>query len=310
MTYNPITLKDLGSYWVSQGGVNLGVVGNKAHTKGYHLGKDRIYDGSGPGIGSDDYSVQLARDKAGLTNAASAIDLGRLDGSLTDLRKFSKWLVARCMADIKVRHEFREIIYSPDGTIVQRYSSVDNKIHTGPGNGDDSHKTHSHCSFIRDTELRNKIWLISPYFAAPIPAPGGNMSQFITYTTPKIAVVPAGTWIYDNAACAPAAGNIQVNPGRNMPVAGKEANGTHILGYVDTTPTETEVKTYWAKAGTVTLKDATSPAPPDTTPYDQADVDEADAKGYQRGLAEGHTDGEVDEKNRIAESEKERILAI
>ena len=76
MSYNPASLRALGSYWVAQGGVNLGVVGNTAHVKGYHLGKDRIFDAGGPGIGWNDYSVKTARDKAGLTNGASAIDLG------------------------------------------------------------------------------------------------------------------------------------------------------------------------------------------------------------------------------------------
>lgn len=39
MSSNPPSLRALGSYWVSQGGVNLGVVGNRrTHRRGYHLG--------------------------------------------------------------------------------------------------------------------------------------------------------------------------------------------------------------------------------------------------------------------------------
>lgn len=164
MTFSPATLDALGAYWTAQGGRNLGVVGNASHTQGYHLGRDRIYDGSGPGLGDGDYSVRLARDKAGLTDAASAIDLGKLDGSLPGLRMFSVDLVARCLADPGTRRDIREIIYSPDGATVQRYSSVDNAIHTGPGNGDDSHLTHTHISYHRDSEDRDKIAAFRPYF--------------------------------------------------------------------------------------------------------------------------------------------------
>lgn len=166
MTTNPQTLQDLGSYWVAQGGTNLGVVGNAAHTSGYHCGRDRIYGGSGQG--DADYSVRLARDKAGLTNAASAIDLGKLAGSLVNLRAFSRDLVKRCMAQPITRHDVREIIYSPDGVKVQRWSGVDNAIHTGPGNGDSSHLTHTHISFYRDSETRDKRPLFAPYFATDV----------------------------------------------------------------------------------------------------------------------------------------------
>ena len=162
MTTNPQTLRDLGAYWVSQGGVNLGVVGNAAHTSGYHLGKDRIF--STGGLGWSDYSVKLARDKAGLTNAASAIDLGKLNGSLANLRTFSRDLVARCMTNAATRRDVREIIYSPDGVKVQRYSGIDNLIHTGPGNGDSSHTGHTHISWLRDSEGRDKRPVFAPYF--------------------------------------------------------------------------------------------------------------------------------------------------
>ena len=91
MSSSPQSLRQLGTYWTAQGGVNLGVVGNAAHTYGYHLGRDRIYDGGGPGKGDRDYSVQTRRDKAGLSDAASAIDLGRLNGSLPKLYRFSRW---------------------------------------------------------------------------------------------------------------------------------------------------------------------------------------------------------------------------
>lgn len=164
MTTNPRTLQQLGAYWVAQGGRNLGVVGNKAHTKGYHLGRDRIYDGSGPGLGDADYSVQLSRDKAGLTNAASAIDLGRLNGSLEELWAFSRWFAQRCFDGDPGYEDVREVIF---------WSTARNRVigwsATAPGQwindyGDASHKTHTHISFMRDSEGRDKRPLFAPYF--------------------------------------------------------------------------------------------------------------------------------------------------
>ena len=158
-TTNPPRLVELGKFWKAQGGVNLGIAGDAGHVaKGvsYHLGKDELVETA--------YSIQLPRDKAGLTNAASAIDLGKLDGSLASLRAFSMWLVASCRADAAVRHDIREIIYSPDGKTVQRYSGTDNQIHTGPGNGDLSHRGHTHISYFRDSEFRDKVAVFRPFF--------------------------------------------------------------------------------------------------------------------------------------------------
>jgi hypothetical protein len=166
MSYSPRTLTELGAYWTAHGGVNLGVVGDANHTTGYHLGRDRLPDG--------DYSARLPRDVAGLSGAASAIDLGKLNGSYTELYGFSRWLVASSRPDELIR----EIIYSPDGQRVQRWSGVDGKIHTGPGNGDASHRTHTHISYFRDTEYREKVAGFAGYWeddmAAIVWYPTGN----------------------------------------------------------------------------------------------------------------------------------------
>ena len=108
-------------------------------------------------------SIQNARDKAGLTKRLRR-STSELNGSLVNLRAFSAWLVARCLADPAARHDVREIIYSPEGKTVQRYSGIDNKIHTGPGNGDLTHRTHTHISFFRDSEQRDKVFLFQPFF--------------------------------------------------------------------------------------------------------------------------------------------------
>lgn len=238
MTYAPRTLSDLLVYWRAQGGVPLGVVGNKAHTKGYHLGRDRIYDGSGPGLGDADYSVQLRRDKAGLSDAASAIDLGRLDGTLGNLREFSRWLVARAQADRWTYRDIREIIYSPDGVKVQRWSGEDNQIHTGQGNGDSSHLTHTHISFYRDSERRDKRPMFAPFFADVAPpdtsAPGEVVKSFPVYEARYLAKVADLAWLYDNSALARSDGNVQITPARDLVYVGTYSEDVRIVAYEPT----------------------------------------------------------------------------
>jgi hypothetical protein len=128
------------------------------------------------------------------------MDLGRLGGTLTGLQSFSMWLVAEAMADPKKYRDVREVIYSPDGTKVQRWSGIDNLIHTGPGNGDSSHKTHTHISFFRDSVGRDKVALFAPYFL-PDTSTGDMMAVALNGTDRRFASthardLKAGTQIY------------------------------------------------------------------------------------------------------------------
>ena len=173
MTYAPQTLKDLAAYWTAQGGVNLGIVGDADHVaKGvsYHLGKDLLQAGA--------YSARRPRDIAGLTNAASAIDLGRLDGSYAQLRAFSDWLARRCVKSDSGTFDVVEVIYSPDGKRVLGFKDgVDFLI---PDYGDLSHLTHTHISFFRDSEFRDKVALFAPYFEEA-DVPGVAISMIAPY---------------------------------------------------------------------------------------------------------------------------------
>jgi hypothetical protein len=163
------------AYWVHQGGVNSGIVGDAPHAAtgtSYHLGKSQLR--------RDAYSIQLPRDRSGLSEAASAIDLGQLDGSLRGLQQFSSWLVDTLRATDRARvpwRDVREVIYSPDGVYVKRWNAVDNKVYTSlrknadgsvttitPGQGDATHLWHTHISFYRDSETRDKLELFRPYF--------------------------------------------------------------------------------------------------------------------------------------------------
>lgn len=299
MTYAPATLRALAAYWTAHGGVNLGIVGDTSHiAKGtsYHLGRDALV--------ATAYSIQTARDKAGLTNAASAMDFGRLNGSLPQLRAFSRWLVDQARHNAPGTYDMREIIYTPDGVTVLRWDRQRGyQSAPRPGEADSSHLTHTHVSWYRDAEYRDHTTAIRPYFAGEDTM---AIPQFTTYAKAQVAVVPTGTWIYDNEGCVASAGNIQVSPGREMPVVGIAAASAVILGYIDTTPTETTVRTYFAKAGTVTVKPATVPPTTDSTPYSQADLDAAHAQGVK----EGTTAGATAEQERIADAEADRIRAL
>ena len=169
MTYAPGPLRALATYWTAQKGVNLGVVGDVAHQQkgiSYHLGESKLQPGA--------YSRITTRDRAGLTEAASAIDLGQLvdrrtgKPSYARLRAFSRWLVARCQNDAPGTSDIREVIYTPDGETVLRYDrqrGIDSIPQ--PGEADGSHLWHTHVSWYRDSASRSKTGVFSPFFTLP-----------------------------------------------------------------------------------------------------------------------------------------------
>ena len=162
MTFAPPTLNALRDYIVLNGATFLGIAGDTAHqTKGvsYHLGADQLT--------ADAYSRKLARDRAGLTNAASAIDIGKVGGSLAGLQKLSVWLAKECANRAIDTLDIREVIFSPDGSKVMRWDEPTQQVYqggTGTGQGDDSHRTHTHVSFYRDAEFRDHTALFRRYF--------------------------------------------------------------------------------------------------------------------------------------------------
>ncbi len=82
-----------------------------------------------------------------------------------------------------------------------------------------------------------------------------TMPTFKALTRPRYVVIPNGAKLSVKPDLSPDPGDITISPGpRNMPVAGILADGTRIVGYVDTTPTETLVPTYYVKEG-YALKD-------------------------------------------------------
>jgi len=174
LTFAPDTLEDLRDYLKTPTGltaVSLGITGDAAHRGGYHCGKDRTTSG--------DYSVdESARDKAGLSLAASAIDIGGFSKGGKSLRALSLWLVEQCKAGAAGTADIREIIYSPDGKNVKRWDRLGVR-----SSGDSSHLWHTHISFFRDAEHRDKRAIFRAYFEGT-PAP----------TTPAKPATPSTDW--------------------------------------------------------------------------------------------------------------------
>lgn len=121
----------------------VGIVGDAAHRGGYHCGRDRVV--------TNDYSVvESRRDRDGLSDAASALDVGMFTyrdalGRTHNLYTFSVWLVEQCRAGFADTRDIREVIYSPDGKTVRRWDRLGKR-----SSGDDSHLWHTHISFFRD----------------------------------------------------------------------------------------------------------------------------------------------------------------
>lgn len=164
MTFAPVELRDARSLLIEKLDMHpgtsdypgdldpneVGIVGDTAHAKtgtSYHLGADQLRD--------DAYSVRTARDRAGLTDAASAVDVGEFRvttplGTFTH-RDLAKWSVKQCQANHPDTRDIREIIYSPDGVRVFRYdrergyaSAPTERIPA------DNHRWHNHYSQYRD----------------------------------------------------------------------------------------------------------------------------------------------------------------
>jgi hypothetical protein len=164
--------------------LSVGIVGDDNHAQtgnSYHLGKSALITTS--------YSiVESPRDKAGLSEAAAALDLGyfkiTVSGKSHDLRSFSLWLVAQCQAGTADTKDIREVIYSPDGKVVKRWDRLGKRT-----TGDSTHLTHTHESWFRDSEGRDKTAHLRRYFTEIGALEGDDMA----YTDAQMRAFP---WQY------------------------------------------------------------------------------------------------------------------
>lgn len=197
MSYAPQTLKDARLLWLdrfpSMDPKSMGIVGDDSHADAgtsYHLGKDALSAGA--------YSVDESPRDNRPTNAAMALDIGwfsqTIAGTVHNLRTFSAWLVARCKAGTADTQDIREVIYSTDGKTVKRWDRLGIRS-TGPS----SHLTHTHVSYFRDSESRNKTALYQRYFTdvleAHMPLDAADKTYLTGTLVPAIAKAVAGIQI-------------------------------------------------------------------------------------------------------------------
>jgi hypothetical protein len=184
MTYAPATLKAAQTYLRSKTGldwVSLGIVGDSEHRGGYHCGWDRrrIVDGE-----LADYAwEESSRDSGHRTDASAALDVGYFSKGGKTLRSFSVWLVDQCKAGAAGTRDIREVIYSPDGKVVKRWDRLGKRT-----SGDNSHLSHTHISYHRDAEARDKVGLFKRYFEpeATMAITDADVRKFWAYTNTTI----------------------------------------------------------------------------------------------------------------------------
>lgn len=159
MTYAPACVRSARTYLMSRGvpGNSIGIVGDSAHKSsgGYHCGNDWLAD---VGRLYSDYSKRQSwRDRPG-SDAAMALDIGGLSDDA--LWALSSWIVAQCAAGAPWAADIREVIYwhKPSNTI-RRWD----RLGLAEG-GSWSHRTHTHISYHRDSEGRDKTELFRRYY--------------------------------------------------------------------------------------------------------------------------------------------------
>lgn len=113
----------------------------------------------------------------------------------------------------------------------------------------------------------------SPTTPIPTPSTEATVKSFAVPTSPQHAVVATGAWLYDNDGLQPSAGNVQISPGRSMPLVGVLPGTVRIVEYVDSTGKESG-KAYFVKPESVT-KVTTDPVPTADDGITQATVDKA-----------------------------------
>lgn len=150
----------------------LGCVGDDAHVAsgGYHIGRNTLVAN---GRGSYDYSLtESPRDGSSRTDGASAIDFG---DQAPFWRRLTLWLVDAFNRRAPGTECIREIIYTPDGSVVRRVDRLGVR-----STGDSSHLFHTHVSLFRDSEgtlqrlaflqLLQRFFAGQGYFPAEQPA--------------------------------------------------------------------------------------------------------------------------------------------
>lgn len=207
MSYAPASILNVAKLWTDRGGSNLGIVGDASHQArpSYHNGRDVIarYGRTC----STDYSICHPRDVRGLSDAASALDIGPGAVGFRLLRDFTKRLGEAVVRGDPDTADIREVLGTDDGATVRCWISPQaggGKVLTGCA--DTSHLTHTHVSWFRDARDHD---LTPPFrrllgLQTSAPTPEVDMIATVTVTPFPASVhiaIPAGTTVsgYDPA---------------------------------------------------------------------------------------------------------------
>jgi hypothetical protein len=200
MTFAPPRLVEARALLIDELGIEpaaVGIVGDGPHTRtgsSYHLGKTQLRP--------DSYSiVESSRDGRGLTDAAAALDIGeftkRVGVKTHNLRTFSAWLVAQCKAGAPDTADIREVIYSLDGETVHRWDRLGRR-----STGDSSHTFHTHISYFRDSESRDKTALFRRYITEVLEDDMALADDLIAITNSTAAEIGGGRREGDKVSAA------------------------------------------------------------------------------------------------------------
>ena len=269
MSYAPATITAVAAYWVAHGGANGGITRSiaKQVKPSYHCGKDGI--DKYRRMPANDYSIRNPRDLAGLTNASAALDLSWASTDKSGLRAFSNWLIAEIRAGAPDTLDIVELVWSPDGTNISGWNRWrGNDII--PNYGDSSHRWHTHNAWIRDTEDHDKLAVFRRYFGegeadmldfdilepavGTIVVPGAGHSYVVLASGKRVDIAAGYSNVYGTAKIKLRV-PLDANPGDRQ------------TGYL------TGVNAAFFLASDVVFTPAAPP--PDTTPFDQTDIEEA-----------------------------------
>lgn len=277
VTYAPGDLLAVRTYVQQKTGLpveSLGIVGDTSHNSsgGYHVGHDVLHLlGVAPEDPGGDYSyTESQRDRNGLTNAASAFDLG---GNFSRFREITLGIVNACKNNDPRAREIREVIYTDNGTTVKRWDRLGIR-----NTGDSSHLNHTHISFFRDSDgfrddndnflgLLKELFDGKPTpppipqednmpFAYPVQLPA-NVGDYVEVTIPPVNTGGFGwgkAWMKiasDSAANGAVSFRIALGNGAGQFTPAN--NDRSQWGYVDLTPTTTKWETGVIPDGTCVL---------------------------------------------------------
>lgn len=113
---------------------------------------------------------------------------------------------------------------------------------------------------------------VPPDTSTAPPTGGSTVQSFAVPKAPEIGTVAKGVWLHVSSDLSANPGNIQIDPGRDLPYIGT-VDGARIVEYVDSSGVHSGKAYFVAPADLTNVRALTVASTTDTTPFSQADVD-------------------------------------